>query len=259
MAETKIIFFDIDGTLVAMGKNRISEKTEETLRKLQERGILICIATGRAPAELPHFEGVEFDAFLTYNGSYCFNKKETIFSNPIERKDVYTIIHNATEINRPLSLATKERLAANGRDQDLVEYYGFAGLEVEVAEDFERVAAEDEIFQVMVGGREEEYGALMHGVEHAKIASWWDRAVDIIPASGGKGVGIEHVLAYYHLDKSQAMAFGDGNNDKEMLQAVGCGIAMANASEELKKIADVICVSAEEDGIYQYCVEHGLI
>ena len=70
---------------------------------------------------------------------------------------------------------------------------------------------------------------------------------------------LEKVLEYYHLNQSEAMAFGDGNNDIEMFQAVGKGIAMANASDRLKEAAYGLCGDAAEDGIYHYCMEHGLI
>lgn len=55
------------------------------------------------------------------------------------------------------------------------------------------------------------------------------------------------------------MAFGDGNNDIEMLRSVGTGVAMANASDDLKAVADEICKDVAEDGIYHYCLEKGLI
>lgn len=258
MSEIKIIFFDIDGTLIDMTKKRISFKMLETLAKLKEKNIRLCLATGRSPVSLSHFEGVEFDAFLTFNGSYCYDGKQAIFSNPIPHADVKRIIRNAAALGRPVSLATKDRLAANGADDDLTEYYAFAHLELTVAEDFETVSCE-EIYQVMLGCREADHTAILDGVEGAKITAWWDRAVDIIPADGGKGVGIEKILDYYHLDRSEAMAFGDGNNDIEMLQAVGTGVAMANASQQLKAVADDICGHVAEDGIYHYCVEHGLI
>jgi len=73
----------------------------------------------------------------------------------------------------------------------------------------------------MSGGLEREYPAFLRDVKNAKIAAWWDRAVDIIPADSGKWVGIKHVLAHYHLKKEEALSFGDVNNDIDMLQ---CGI-----------------------------------
>ncbi len=254
----KIVFFDIDGTLIDMDRKEISPKTLEALQRLKERGVKLCLATGRGPLTLPHFDNVEFDVFLTFNGSYCFDRERAIFSNPLPREDVKTILKNAASIHRPVSIATKDRMIANGKDEDLIEYYSFAKREVEVSDEFDK-ALEDEVYQVMLGCRKADYPVLLQGTRHAKIAAWWDRAVDIIPADGGKGVGIGRILAHYHLDKSSALAFGDGDNDIEMLQAVGHGVAMGNASERLKAAADDICGHVAEDGIYHYCLAHGLL
>ena len=259
MSKIKIAFFDIDGTLIDMQTKKITDKMVETLRRLQESGIIICIATGRAPAELPKIEGVDFDAFLTYNGSYCYtNEGQTIFSNPLRPEDVQAIVKNAAGLGRPVMVATQDRLAANGRDRDLVDYAAIAKIEVEVADDFDELLHQT-IYQLMVGGREDTYPALMKDTHHAKIAAWWDRATDIIPADGGKGTGIGKRLEYSGCDKDEAIAFGDGNNDIEMLQAVGTGVAMANGSDRLKAVAAAVCGSCAEDGVYHYCVEQGLI
>lgn len=258
MHKIKIAFFDIDGTLIDMNKKEISENTIYMLQELKSNGIIICIATGRSPVSLPRFGEIEFDAFVTFNGSYCYNKKEKILNNPLFDEDVKILLKNASEMQRPVSIATKNRVAANGKDQDLIEYFSFAKLEPEVAEDFEQVAKE-EIYQIMMGCRKEDYSRILKDTKNAKIAAWWDRAVDIIPANCGKGKGIQNVLAYYHLKKEDAIAFGDGNNDIEMLEAVGTAVAMGNASSELKSIATDICGPASEDGIYHYCKEHHLI
>ena len=83
----------------------------------------------------------------------------------------------------------------------------------------------------MLGCRKGEYDAVMKDVKEAKIAAWWD----------------------------QAMAFGDGNNDIEMLKTVGRGVPMGNASMELKAAADDVCGDVAEDGIYSYLNARGLI
>lgn len=258
MGKIKIIFFDIDGTLLRLRAKELSEKTVEALNRLKANGIRLCIATGRTPVSLPHFSGIEFDTFLTFNGSLCYNDTETIFSNPISPDDVQKLIRNADSLGRPVSVATKSRLAANGFDIDLSDYYSIAHLQLTVAKDFEQVSNE-EVYQLLLGCRETDYSAILKDVDGAKIAAWWDRAVDIIPANGGKGIGIQKVLEYYHLDKSEALAFGDGNNDIEMLLSVGTGVAMGNASPQLKDVADEICKDVAEDGIYDYCLTHGLI
>ena len=80
-----------------------------------------------------------------------------------------------------------------------------------------------------------------------------------MPANGDKGKGIELVLKHFGLDRSQAMAFGDGDNDLEMFQAVDHPVAMGNGSDNLKKIAEAVCGRVDEDGIYHYMVEKGII
>lgn len=258
MKDVKIIFFDIDGTLIDVNKKAISYKTVETLLRLKENGVKICIATGRAPDSVPKFDGVDFDAFLTFNGSYCFNSSDVILSTPIPKVDVEKMIENATRINRPVSIAGKDRVVANGTDKDLSDYFGFAKQETPVSDDFDEVL-KGEIYQMMMGGRKDEYDDILKDVENARITAWWDRAVDIIPANGGKGKGIEAILEYYGIDRSESMAFGDGGNDIEMLQTVGTGVAMGNALDHVKEVADEICGTSADDGIYHYCLENGLI
>lgn len=254
----KIVFFDIDGTLIDMERREISEKMLWTLKRLRERRILICLATGRGPLGLPHLDGVEFDAYLTFNGSYCYDKERTIFSNPIPAEDVDTVIRNAASIHRPVSIATKDKMVANGRDKDLEDYYAFSKKEVYVSEEFEDVRKQ-EVYQVMLGCRREDYPHILRGTRNARIAAWWDRAADVIPANGGKGEGIRRILSYYGLDRQDALAFGDGDNDIEMLQAVGCGVAMENASKGLKEAAADVCGHVAEDGIYHYLAARKLL
>ena len=100
MNKPKIIFFDVDGTLVPL-KGAARPRTLEALRRLHQNGIRLCIATGRAPMEVPKFEGVSFDAFLTYNGSYCFTPEQDIFKNTIPTEEVATLIRNAAALGRP--------------------------------------------------------------------------------------------------------------------------------------------------------------
>ena len=257
MGKIKIAFFDIDGTLIDSKKKKMTDNTKEMLHKLQENGIKICIATGRPPILVPDFEseGVKFDAFLTFNGAYCYNDKEDIFQNPMDHSDVEQIIKNGAKLGHVTAVATKNRLGANGVEDDLEAYFRVTNQEIHIAPDFETLV-EDDVFQIMMAGTKDEYEDMVRDTRRAAVTAWWDRAVDIIPSDGGKGVAVKKVLEYYHLEKDEAMAFGDGNNDIEMLKAVGCSVAMENASNELKEIADVICGHVSEDGIDAYCKEH---
>lgn len=256
--DIRIAFFDIDGTLIDMNRKSISDQMLECLVRLKQNDIILCIATGRPPASVPHFPGIEFDAFLTFNASYCFTKDAVILSNPIPTSDVHQIIKNASEIHRPVALAGTAQIGSNGTDDDLVEYFAISKQTIEPADDFEALSQED-IYQIMMGCREKDYDQILKDAPGAKITAWWDRAADIIPANGGKGMGVEKILSHFGLTKEQAIAFGDGSNDIEMLKAVGTGVAMGNATDDVKKAADVICGSAANDGIYHYCLDHHLI
>lgn len=258
MNPVKIIFFDIDGTLVDPATGNIPPKTREALKRLHEKGILLAIATGRPTASLPDLTGLPFDAFCAFNGSLCYTQKEIIHSVPIPPEDVRKVIHNAAAIGRPVTVAVRHRLAANGWDQDLADYYALAGLVLTVAEDFESVL-EENVYQMMLGCRESDHPAIIRGTKGTDITFAWNRAADVIPAGSGKAQAIEKILAYYGLDPSQAMAFGDGCNDMDMLQTVGTGVAMGNGDERVKAIADAVCGHVAEDGIYHYCIQQGLI
>ena len=120
-------------------------------------------------------------------------------------------------------------------------------------------ALREDVYQIMAGCREAGHAAILQGTKNAKLAVSWERAADAIPLTGGKGTAIGHILNYFHLDPSEALAFGDSFNDMEMFQAVGTGVAMGNAADQLKAIADDTCGPVSGDGIYHYCLRRGLI
>lgn len=254
----RIIFFDIDGTLVDPRTGRISPKTKDTLRALRENGIRLFIATGRPPASLPDLTGLPFDGLITGNGSLCYTGNEIIFHNPLSPEDVQRVIQNAAALGRPVTVAVRDRLAANGWDPDLADYYRLAGLELTVAPDFDAVCRED-VYQLMLGCRESDHEAILRGTTRAAITFSWDRAADVIPLGSGKAQAIRKILEHYRLSPAQALAFGDGCNDIEMLQTVGTGVAMGNADERVKAIADEVCLPVSRDGIHHYCARLGLI
>ena len=258
MTPIKIVFYDIDGTLIDPSTRCISPKTVQTVKTLQQKGIRQCIVTGRPRASLPDFGDLQFDAMVTFNGSFCYTDSEVIYSNPIDPADVAIVLQNAAALSRPVSIAVKDRLAANGIDPDLADYYRLVKLELTVADDFLSTCQEN-IYQIMLGCRKTDHAAIIQGTTNVQLAISWDRAVDVIPKISGKGRAVQKILSYFQLDASVALAFGDSYNDMEMLQAVGNGIAMGNAPDPVKSIANDVCGSVSEDGIYHYCVQHGLI
>ncbi len=254
----KMIFFDIDGTLIEMGKKQMTARMEETLIRLKEKGILLCIATGRPLREVPCFKRVQFDAYLTFNGSYCRNQKEVIYANPIFPEDVDQVLENAAHRHRYVALATLHEMGANGKDSNLEEYFAHANQIIRVAKHFDQLRRQP-VYQMMIACSPDKYGHFTSNTRNVTMTSWSVKAADVIPANGGKGAAVEKMLGYYGISPDEAMAFGDGKNDIELLRTVGMGIAMGNASDEVKRCAKAVCPSVDEDGIYHYCKQQKMI
>ena len=83
--------------------------------------------------------------------------------------------------------------------------------------------------------------------------------MDIIPADGGKGNAIERILERYGLSREDAIAFGDGDNDIDMLRYAHIGVAMGNAGEHVKTHADYVTACVDDDGIYKALKVYGLL
>lgn len=254
----KIAFFDVDGTLLKLGSKEPSPKTVQALQQLQANGGLLCMATGRGYLSIPHFEGVDFDIWLTFNGSYVRSKDTVLFKNPLDADDKHKILQNLKQMHRAAAISNEHFIVTNGTDPDLAQYFSFGSEKLVISEHFDALC-EEEIYQIMCSCNSAEYTQILQGTHATQITAWWDKAVDIIPLSCGKGNAVRAVLAHYGFSKSEAIAFGDGRNDIEMLEAVGTGVAMGNALEEVKARAAVRCRSVEEDGVYHYCLENHLI
>ena len=221
----KIAFFDVDGTLLKLGSKVPSFQTVQTLQQLQAKGILLCMATGRGYLSVPHFEGVDFDLWLTFNGSYVRSKDAVISKNPLDADDKRRILHNLKQMHRAAAISNEHFIVTNGTDPDLEQYFSFGNEKLVISEHFDKLCEED-IYQIMCACQKEEYTTVLKGTKHTEITAWWDRAVDIIPKDCGKGNAVNEVLKYYDFSKEEAIAFGDGENDIEMLEAAGTGIAM---------------------------------
>lgn len=258
MSEIKIAFFDIDGTLLRFGKPDLTPNTREALLKLKQNGVKICIATGRSIINIPDFKGIDFDLIMSFNGSLCMDGNKVIVNEQIPPEEVKRIIKNAADMNRPVAVATRSRIVANGDDAALEEYFELAHLQVVVSEEFNR-AVEEEVYQFMMACTGDEWDRILEGTENVKIAAWWSCAVDIIPKGSGKGNAVNKILKHFGFTKEEAIAFGDGGNDIDMLEAVGTGVVMGNANDNVKAVADEICRDVDDDGIYHYLKEKGMI
>ena len=259
MKNIKIIFFDIDGTLLKFGHTQISEKVKETLLKLQKKGIKLFLCTGRPSFVIPTFEGITFDGAICFNGQYAFDQNKVLFKHRLDKKDLKTLIENANKLNHKTVIASSKRMLCNGFEETLEEYFSMLKLSFEISDEFEKMLENEDIYEAILSVQDYEYSSLLKNIQTLQTVSWWPKAVDVIAKDCSKGIAIEKVLSSYGFSKEESMAFGDGENDIEMLKSAGCGIAMQNAKENVKKVADYITDSVEEDGIVSACKHFKLI
>lgn len=82
-----------------------------------------------------------------------------------------------------------------------------------------------------------------------------ERYLEVLNKKINKGKSLEKILQLKGLSLDTCVAFGDANNDKEMIEMVGCGVAMENGEEDLKKIATYITNSNDDDGVYNFLIQ----
>ena len=100
---------------------------------------------------------------------------------------------------------------------------------------------------------------LMKVMPHCISARWHPLFCDVSPIGGTKQNGIDKFLEHYHIDLSETMAFGDGGNDIQMLNHVAVAIAMGNANDEVKAVADYVTDDVDNDGITKALRHFGLL
>ena len=256
----KIAFFDIDGTLINVptGLMTPSQATIQVLKQFQEKGNLIFIATARGAIPFSS-DLIEFDGFIGNDGHYITYNHEVLLDD----------LFHLDEINQMISVfeANDGRFIFSGHHHSWTTYWEdeymqqhslmFSHttkrpdnlIEVFEAKDIEAIAC-----CVMFKNVEDltaAYNALKDDFTMVAYETGIIR-MDVYRKGFTKGTAVKHVYEQLHISKENTYAFGDGINDKEMLQLVGHGIAMGNAIDELKEVADEITLPVTEDGIADY-------
>ena len=211
----KIIFFDVDGTLISKERSYISEKVLVALKQLKEQGIKLFIATGRHYLELGLLginEQFTFDGYLTLNGGYCFDHKGVIHSNPIDKEDVKRVVEYTTKHNLACSFVESDGLYVNLVNELVENAQIFLNTPIPPVKDITR-AIENDVYQIDPFVTAEEIKKIMALTKHCKYTQWYESGYDVIPKAGGKQDGIKAIIDHYGIKISVVMAFGDGHND----------------------------------------------
>lgn len=258
MKKIQAIFFDIDGTLMTE-KQTIPDSTYQALKILKRKGIKLFIATGRPKNDLIDFQKklpIEFDGWVIMNGQYCYSGNRIIRESYIPKQELEIALQYLKEQNIGTFIAEAENLFINLNNENLTpEFLEMISTRPVKIYDIQR-AQTHKVYQLMAHiyeSKTEVEKNFFDILKSCKGARWNFSSTDVIPKDGGKNKGIDAMLAYFHIPLENTMAFGDGDNDIDMLKHVGLGVAMGNAHDHVKKIADYVTSTIDDDGIYQAC------
>ena len=251
---TKALFFDIDGTLVSFQTHTIPASTIEALTLAHQKGIQIFIATGRPTLIINNLYELQsrglIDGYITMNGGYCYVGDKIVYKSTIPENDVQTIAHFCKANHFPC-IFVGEHDASVCHPDDMLRYifYTHLGVEEFPEEDFEKAIQRD-VYQITPFFNSEQEKELLKQVENCEFGRWHPAFVDITAKGNTKQNGIDKFMERFGFKLEETMAFGDGGNDIGMLRHAGIGVAMGNASEEVKNAANFVTRSVDNDGIY---------
>ncbi len=273
----KLIFLDIDGTLTEPGKNVPPPSAAEAVRRARGKGHKVVLCSGRNYGMLLPVLEFGFDGLVASAGGYIEYGGQVVYDCPMtpEQQDRVLDVFKESGIYRTIGGRNssytdegfKEFLAENAQSEANSELLRW------------RIQIENElgIHPMSEYDGEPIYGMafMSRGAERLKkpmqvLRDEFDFCIqdeDICGIVNGelaskafhKGKAVERLCEFLGVSREDTIAIGDSMNDLEMLQAVETGICMANGSPSLKKIADMVCPSVTEDGLYNAFEKLGLI
>ena len=270
---SKLIFFDIDGTLVNFD-DVIPESAKKGLALAHDAGHKLFLCTGRGGSQVDkRLLKLPFDGMISSTGADVVAGERVIFRKEVPDEMLYRLVDVMEETKAYYALQGYESIIMNerslnhmkarfreiGADDDRIEtlFYGVAVLEdLKKAKAVEKAIYYDAEYTVP-----EVQKLLAHGfdVEPVSFDSPSDLSGEVTQSGINKAFGIKKLMEYYGIPAEDTVAFGDGPNDLDMLRFAGTGVAMGNAWDIVKETADLVTSAIMEDGIYNGLKELELI
>ena len=255
MENISIILSDLDGTLFHDDKS-ISDFTKETIRQAQAKGLLFGICTARAKVNAVKFlEGIEPDIFITNGGGIVYYRDKKIYNCEFTVEEIRKLIDSAFEVfgkDVILSADNEHALYSNSREELGDKFWTFNDFS-----DF-RETCMKMCIQSLDKEKIEKVASVI-GLENVDYLPFSDIPwYKLSKKAATKERAIEELCHHLNITSSKIAAFGDDFNDLGMLSLCGKGIAMENAIDEVKKAADSVCASNENDGVAKW-IEKNLL
>lgn len=269
-----LILCDIDGTIRDFN-GEISENTVKAIKKLRNKGHKVFISSGRSESEIEkRVIDIGFDGVISSGGARLSIDDECIFDkvfpdefkNELSKfliKNEFTIqfqtaksgyvLKSQEESLRKICDDTQKMLGS-----DAAEMMAFpkSADTIEDIENLEKIIFfGDTVSEKVVI---EEFGKRSHIIPFSFNPSS-EFGGELSLKGINKGFAAKHLIEHYGMDKNSLIAIGDSDNDIEMLEYAGTGIAMGNSTRNLKKVADIISSDIKEDGFFEAFKNLGLI
>ncbi|MED0936827.1 HAD family hydrolase [Bacillus cereus] len=246
----KVVFFDVDGTLLSEIDRSMHESTKEAIQRLIDKGIHVVVTTGRPYNLCMQFKELGINTLISANGAHIKCGETVLHKSVLSSEIVHDISRFAALHGHGISYFT-ENFAMNGiaSDNERVMQALSETLNLKKYPEKSRDLSE-EIYCLCLYADETEAQKFIERYPSLTFDRFHNYVINVLEDSKvSKLTAIQKVLDYLNISQSEAVAFGDGGNDIEMLQYVGLGIAMGNGGEELKKKADFVTKKSSEGGI----------
>lgn len=257
--EQHLIALDLDGTLLTDTKH-ISDRNKKAIQKVREEGHIVCIATGRPyrASQMYYNELALNTPIVNFNGAFIHHPLQKDFGyyhTPLDLNTAKTIIETCEAFQvKNIMVEVIDEFYLRYYDEVFINTFTMGVSPIQFG-NLDTILKEDPT-SVLIHPKDDHKDALKSLLKeaHAEVVdqrSWgapWN-VIEIVKAGLNKAIGLEKIAQYYSVPKQRIVAFGDEDNDLEMIEYAGIGVAMDNAIPELKSVADKITLSNEKDGI----------
>lgn len=266
----KAVFTDIDGTL-KNSKRKVSNYTRETLKRCKDEGLQIILVSGRSRQNMLKFiEDIDVcEYIISSNGAeiYDIQKNKKIYADTIDKKQVKMLYDYVKKNNFTIKLNYEDKLAINKKNSsDDIEAFKADVEDFKTDEEILNIINNKEIVQCVIMNENieklkefkryfyENFNNLKIENESKKLKnedlpdeeSYY---CDIINKDASKGRAVEKLMRELEYSIQEVVTIGDGENDISMFKATDNSVAMGNASEYVKKFANYVTKSNDEDGL----------
>ncbi|KAB7704974.1 Cof-type HAD-IIB family hydrolase [Bacillus aerolatus] len=259
MAEKHLIVVDLDGTLLTDDK-KISPRTKKVLQKAMEQGHEVMIATGRPfrSSELYYRELELVTPIVNFNGAFVHHPRNNswgLYHEPMDIKTAVEIVEACHEFNfHNIVAEVQDEVYFHYHDERLINLFSMGEPAVTTG-DLRQMLAHDPTCMLIHATEEtapliRDHLSQVHAevIHHRRWAAPW-HVIELVKLGLSKAVGIQRAAADLNIPKERIIAFGDEDNDLEMIEYAGIGVAMGNGIDELKNIANEVTLTNEEDGV----------